>query len=65
MEGDIAICAPYSGKLARKAGEDLKLELKRLIVHGILHIYGLDHANAAQERRMFSLQEKILARLLI
>jgi probable rRNA maturation factor len=37
-------------------------ELKRLLVHGILHLAGMDHGSG-KGREMLSLQERLLERL--
>ena len=36
-------------------------ELFLLTTHGILHLLGYDHAEPAEEREMFSLQDEIVA----
>ena len=35
-------------------------ELHLLTVHGVLHLLGYDHAEPAQEREMFRLQNELL-----
>lgn len=35
-------------------------ELKRLIIHGILHLSGMDHSDNSPEQAMLQLQERIL-----
>ena len=35
-------------------------ELEILLVHGILHLMGFDHAEPEDEREMFALQRKII-----
>jgi probable rRNA maturation factor len=35
-------------------------ELQLLTVHGVLHLLGYDHAEPAEEREMFALQDRIL-----
>jgi probable rRNA maturation factor len=32
-----------------------------LTIHGILHLLGYDHADAAEEQEMFGLQTRLLA----
>ena len=36
-------------------------ELKRLLIHGILHLAGYDHSDNSPEQEMLKLQERILA----
>lgn len=41
--GDIAISAEQAQKQATENGLDFELEVKQLILHGILHLCGYDH----------------------
>jgi probable rRNA maturation factor len=59
--GDIVLCPAYARDQARQAGHSLLDELHLLTVHGVLHLLGYDHAEAAEEREMFTLQKRILA----
>lgn len=43
--GDIAISADYARRSARLHGHSPSDELKILILHGLLHLAGLDHAS--------------------
>jgi len=47
---------------ARSFGVSTNEELKRVIIHSILHLEGLDHATNAPEEPMLLLQEEILAK---
>lgn len=49
--GDIAISVPYAKKSAKEMGEPLENELKRLIIHGILHLLGWDHEKDSGEMK--------------
>ena len=63
LAGDIVISLDT---LVRNAGEfsvDMNEELRRLIVHGILHLEGLDHEDNEASRPMLVLQEEIMAAL--
>ncbi|MGH3437589.1 MAG: rRNA maturation RNase YbeY, partial [Sciscionella sp.] len=59
--GDIVLCPTFAAEQARKAGHGLLEELHLLTVHGVLHLLGYDHADAAEEREMFTLQKRILS----
>ncbi len=59
--GDIVLCPAFAKDQARKAGHGLLDELHLLTVHGVLHLLGYDHAEPAEEREMFTLQNRILA----
>lgn len=58
--GDIAISMPAVKRQATAVGHRMDDELKLLVVHGILHLMGYDHANAEEKNEMFALQDQIL-----
>lgn len=58
--GDILICPKYAAHQVKQAAVPLDEELKRLLIHGLLHLAGYDHAVKLQAKRMFSRQERIL-----
>ena len=59
--GDLIICSSQATAEARRRGVDAHEEHIRLIVHGVLHLNGYDHATAVQEAHMFALQERIVS----
>jgi probable rRNA maturation factor len=59
--GDIVLCPAFAKDQAKTAGHGLIDELHLLTVHGVLHLLGYDHAEPAEEREMFGLQNRILA----
>ncbi len=61
--GDILISIPRAGDQAGRAGHALEAEIQLLVVHGVLHLLGHDHARAGGKRRMWSAQTKILQQL--
>jgi probable rRNA maturation factor len=61
--GDILISVPYAAKSARKAGHALEAELQLLVVHGVLHLLGHDHAKPREKARMWKAQREILTAL--
>ena len=67
--GDIAISLDTLPVNAEYFNEDTNAELKRLLVHGLLHLNGMDHgeehiqAGVAPECEMLVLQENILEKL--
>ena len=58
--GDIFISIDKVEEQAEEYGHSFERELGFLVVHGFLHLNGYDHQTEADEREMFSLQEKIL-----
>ncbi len=60
MLGDIVLCPSFAAEQAHAAGYTLDEELLVLTVHGVLHLLGYDHAEPAEEREMFGLQNRLL-----
>lgn len=58
--GDVVVSLARTARQARERGVPFRSELALLVVHGILHLLGYDHVTKAQEKRMFSLQDRIL-----
>ena len=63
LAGDIVICAPVVEREARRQGKPLAAHHAHLLVHGLLHLEGLDHERAGEARRMESRERSILAKL--
>ncbi|GAA4388956.1 rRNA maturation RNase YbeY [Tsukamurella soli] len=61
MLGDIVLCPQFAAEQAAQAGHATEHELNVLTVHGVLHLLGYDHAEPAEEREMFALQDRIVA----
>lgn len=61
--GDILISVPRAQAQADAAGHPLESEVQLLVVHGILHLLGHDHADAEEKARMWKAQADILKRL--
>ena len=59
--GDVVICPEVAEEQARAAAHSPGDELTLLLVHGILHCLGRDHATPEDERAMFAEQAEILA----
>lgn len=60
MAGDIVISLDSLRFNAEEFNVDINEELKRLIVHGILHLNGMDHSDNSPEQEMLKFQEKLL-----
>lgn len=50
--GDVVIAVDIAERQAREAGHSLSEELLRLLIHGVLHLFGYDHAAPAEARIM-------------
>jgi probable rRNA maturation factor len=61
--GDILISVPYAAKGAKQAGNSLEAELQLLVVHGVLHLLGHDHAKPREKTKMWKAQAEILESL--
>ena len=63
MLGDIAISLDTLKENARRFKTSEDEELRRLMIHGILHLDGMDHKSNKKAEPMLLLQEQILAEL--
>jgi len=61
--GDIVISLETMRKNARRFQVEEDEELRRLLIHGILHLNGMDHETHDEAEPMLQLQERILAKL--
>jgi probable rRNA maturation factor len=60
--GDVIISYPRA--VAQAEGQrQISAELQLLVVHGVLHLLGYDHAEAGEKPVMWGAQEEILKRL--
>ena len=58
--GDILISLPRAHSQADAAGHPLESEVQLLVVHGVLHLLGHDHAEPQEKARMWKAQAEIL-----
>ena len=61
--GDVIISLTHARKQADTGGHSLEAELQLLVVHGVLHLLGYDHADERQKAAMWATQSMILARI--
>jgi probable rRNA maturation factor len=61
--GDIVLAFGTVAGEATAQGKTLAGHLTHLVVHGVLHLLGFDHEEAAAARRMEALETAVLARL--
>ena len=62
--GDIILCWEVAKKQTATFHTTRPTEIQRLVVHGVLHLFGFDHERGGTEaKRMLRLQEQILRRL--
>lgn len=58
--GQIYLCYPRITRQAKDFGVTAKEEFARMLVHGLLHLVGYDHAQKKEADLMFGLQEQVL-----
>jgi rRNA maturation RNase YbeY len=58
--GELVICWPILKKQAAELGHSPRRELDVLIVHGLLHLLGLDHERSRAEAKLMARYEKKL-----
>ncbi len=61
--GDLVISLDTWKKNCVNYGEDAENEMKRLLIHGILHLAGMDHTDTTEEQPMLKAQEEIMEQL--
>jgi probable rRNA maturation factor len=60
--GDVVVCPVVAARNAVVHGVTYEDELALLVVHGLLHLLGLDHQVDAEAERMEALERRLLAR---
>jgi len=60
--GDVVISVDTAGRNAKRFGTSLNEELKRLVVHGVLHLTGHDHLKPSDRTRMRKEEKKAMRR---
>ena len=61
--GDIILSYEKAAAQAEENGHAVIDEIKLLVIHGILHLLGYDHASAEEKEEMWTIQNKLLAAL--
>lgn len=61
--GDLVICAPLVAQEAQQQNKSLSAHWAHLLVHGLLHLQGLDHLEAEEAERMEAQEIRILDEL--
>ncbi|MHB8220515.1 MAG: rRNA maturation RNase YbeY [Acidimicrobiales bacterium] len=60
--GDVVICPAVAARQAVENAVDVEDELALLVVHGILHLLGMDHVDDDEAERMEQLERTLLSR---
>jgi probable rRNA maturation factor len=61
LAGDIVLCAPVLRREAKAQGKTFEDHCAHLVVHGMLHLQGYDHAKPRDARAMEGHESAILA----
>jgi probable rRNA maturation factor len=61
--GEVIISLETAERQAREAGHAIGDEVAHLLVHGVLHLLGYDHAEPEEEREMRDRERAVLAQL--
>jgi len=59
--GDIVLCPAVTSRQAAEHGRRPQDEAEYLLVHGLLHLLGYDHAGDEEKAEMFGLKDTIIA----
>ena len=59
--GDIIISYQKANEQAVTAGHEIQSELSLLIIHGVLHLLGMDHDTPESQETMWKIQDQILS----
>lgn len=59
--GDIVLCPAVTARQAAEGDRTPEAEADYLLVHGLLHLLGFDHAEPAEEKAMFGLNDALIA----
>jgi probable rRNA maturation factor len=60
--GDVVVCPAVAAHQAGEHDNTYEDEIALLVVHGLLHLLGLDHQADAEAERMEALERRLLAR---
>ena len=59
--GDIVLCPQVTARQAPDNGRSVDGEAEYLLIHGLLHLLGHDHAEPEEKAVMFGLNDRIIA----
>ena len=58
--GDLVICLDEARRQAARAGCSVQEELRRYVIHGILHCLGYDDIHPRDHKKMWGVQEQLV-----
>jgi len=61
--GEVILSYPQAERQAQEAGRPVRREVAHLLVHGVLHLLGYDHAEEDEAKAMRTREEEVLQAL--
>ena len=61
--GDVVICAPIVAREAQEQGKNIHAHWAHLVIHGMLHLCGMDHQTPEDAERMEAYERAIMKKL--
>ncbi|WP_019627166.1 rRNA maturation RNase YbeY [Thioalkalivibrio sp. ALJT] len=61
--GDVILCVPVLAREAEEQGKTLAAHYHHMVVHGMLHLQGMDHQTRGEAERMEAIESSVLAGL--
>ncbi len=61
--GEIILSYEQAKRQAKEMKHSVRDEITFLLVHGLLHVFGFDHMNELDAKKMFALQTAVLRKL--
>jgi len=58
--GDLVVCQPEVAANAERRGKKYEEELLLVLIHGVLHLFALDHHKEEDKARMWEIQEDLV-----
>jgi len=62
--GDVVISVPMARRQAAELGHGLREELRRLLVHAVLHLLGFDHERGPRDAALMAQKEQAILKTL-
>ena len=59
--GDVVLCPAVTDRQAREHDRTPTAEAEYLLVHGMLHLLGYDHAEPGEKAEMFALKDRLIS----